>query len=547
LAESLHALERGTSLELPDLAAIENLKSTHFSVVEVLRGGMGRCLHVRHVGTGREYALKTILPEGLQRELAYRRFVEEIKVWITLSSNGGVVPAYCIERINEVPAVCAKWMKHGSLRRFLSLKSPRFFYETMDRIARTLGWAWGAYLVVHRDLKPDNLLLNSKDWPHVADWGIARIVLDHRHPNDQKTTGTKARADLRLTMPGSFVGTLPYSSPEQLIDATSADHRSDIYSLGCIMYEWETGTPPFCEGSPEDIAYAHLYKTPPQLGGWLRKSSFGADKVIATCLKKRPEDRFQDYDELLRALGEASKAKKVSWNPIRISQSSLMPRVGWNEFGERLAHDKSAAHSKDKRYALIDGEKYETFLHEAETLMGLGEWEKAANILGSFFVPEMVHSNPDIPYLQGIAVNYANCLLNLGKNREALQVLQTVSSAEAKPAEFFVSYSNALLHAKEFPKAESVAREGLRSFPSDKDILGNLTISLHHQGKLPEAIEIATQRLRLSRDVHSLEEAASVLRFLAARNEGDDWPATFEMYKRALSLLEEAKGMNPRE
>jgi len=143
--------------------------------------------------------------------------------------------------------------------------------------------------------------------------------------------------------------------------------------------------------------------------------------------------------------------------------------------------------------------------------MGLREWQKAANILGRLFVPEMTQFNPDISYLQGIAVNYANCLLNLGKNSEALQVLQAIASAKAKPAEFFVNYSNALNHARNFREPETVAREGLRSFPSDKDILGNLTISLRSQGKLSQALESATQRLKLGKDVHSLDEMAIVL------------------------------------
>lgn len=546
MVELLHPLQPGASLKLPILAADQDLTSADFTAVEAIRGGMGLCIRVRHEETGREYALKTILPSGLEQELAYRRFAEEIKIWITLSSNGGIVPAYCIERVNEVPCVCTRWMEHGSLRKFLSLKSPQFFFETIDRLARTLGWAWNTYLVVHRDLKPDNLLFDLKDWPHVADWGIARTVLGHRQPGAVGKMDSKTPADLRLTMPGSFLGTLPYASPEQLIDATSADYRSDIYSLGCIMFEWETGTPPFFEGSPKDIAYAHIYKIPPKLGGWLSKSHFGAEKVIGRCLEKRPENRFQSYDELAKALAEASAQRRVSWNSIPISQSPLMPRVGWDQYGAHIAQDKSAVRSKDGRYTLVDGKRYEPFVREAAALMGLGEWQKAANILGRLFIPEMLQSDPDIAFLQGIAVNYANCLMNLGKNSEALQVFRTISLAKTKPAEFFVNYSNALNYAHKFREAEAVAREGLDQFPTDKDILGNLTISLTGQEKLPEAIDTATDRLKLGRDVHSLQEAAGILHSLGGRSQDDNWPKAFELYTRAVDLLAEAKRLNPR-
>lgn len=502
-------LRPGAPLDLPGLARNEDLESSDFEVLEVIRGGMGICLHVRHAGSGREYALKTILQEGLEQAAAYRRFLEGIKIWVTLSSNDGIVPAYCIERINGIPSVCTKWMERGSLRKHLSVTSPQFFYETMDRIVRTLDWAWSSYLVVHRDLKPDNILFNLKDWPHVGDWGIARTVLDHPSQGEQKLSPTQAQADLSLTMPGSFLGTLRYASPEQLVDARSADQRSDMYSLGCIMFEWETGTPPFCEGSPRDIAYAHLYKLPPRLGSWLKQSNFGADKVIAKCLEKRPENRFQDYDELSVALGESSRVRKIVWNPMPIAQSRLMPRVGSDEFGDSLANDETALRSKDGRYAVLEMERYEPFLREAETLLGLGEWQKAANILAILFAPEMTRSDSDIPYLQAIAVNYAHCLVNLGKNSEAIEVFQSISSAKRKPAEFFVNYSNALNHSGKYSEAETIAREGLRLFSSDKDILGNLTVSLSCPERLSEAIEAAEARLKLARDVYSLEQQPS--------------------------------------
>jgi serine/threonine protein kinase len=546
VGELLLSLQPVSSLELPGLAASEDLKSPHFAVVEIISGGMGICIHVSHGGTGREYVLKMISPAGLQRESAYSRFIEEAKIWITLSSNEGIVPAYSIERVNEVPAICAKWMTHGSLRRYLSLKSPQFFYQTMDRIVRTLGWAWAIYVVVHRDLKPDNILFSSKDWPHVADWGIARTVLDHQNSDPHKRLGGHSPADLRLTMPGSFLGTIPYASPEQLVDAASADHRADIYSLGCIMFEWETGTPPFFEGPPEAIARAHLYKTPPQLGGWLKKSNFGTDKVIMKCLEKRPDNRFQNYEELSEALAVASKRRNISWNPIPISQSPLMPRVGWDQLQEHLDHDKSAVRSKDEGFALVDLKKYEPHFIEAAALIGLGEWQKAANILAHFFVPEMARSNPDNPFLQGVAINYATCLRKLGKSNEAVEIFRTISPATKKPVEFFVNYSDALNLARQYREAEFVAREGLRSFPSDKDILGNLTIALKNQEKLAEALEIATQRLKLNRNVHSLEEVAGVLHAIARAREEDDWPDAFAIYKRSMRLLEEAKGLNPR-
>jgi tetratricopeptide (TPR) repeat protein len=223
--------------------------------------------------------------------------------------------------------------------------------------------------------------------------------------------------------------------------------------------------------------------------------------------------------------------------------------VGWDEFYHRLSQDKSVIYgrrSKDWQHAVIDMGKYEPFLHEADTLVALGEWRKAANILEGLFAPEDIQPNPDFPFLQAIAISYATCLLNLGNTVEAVQVLETLSTAKVKPAEFFVNYSNTLNHARSYRKAEAVAREGLRLFPFDKDILGNLTISLWNQGKLSQACETATQRLKLGKDVHSLDEMAIVLLGIGRDARDADYPSAVKNYADALSYLRQAKVMNPR-
>lgn len=190
----------GTILELRTLAAAEGLTSSAFSVIETLSGGMGICVHVIHGVSGREYGLKTINAAGLQSEVSYQRFLEEARIWITLSSHGGVVPAFCIERVNEVPVVCAQWMRGGALRGHLASASPPFFFATMDRIARTLHWAWTTHAVIHRDLKPENILLNEDRWPYVGDWGLGRMG-EGRTPADPRKA---APTNLRYR-PGTWV------------------------------------------------------------------------------------------------------------------------------------------------------------------------------------------------------------------------------------------------------------------------------------------------------------------------------------------------------
>jgi len=102
---------QGQSLRLWEVSQGLGLESDEFTILQVLRGGMGVCLKVRSVSTGAAYALKAVAPALASDNMAWKRFVEELKIWITLSACDGIVEAYCIGRVNELPCMCARWME----------------------------------------------------------------------------------------------------------------------------------------------------------------------------------------------------------------------------------------------------------------------------------------------------------------------------------------------------------------------------------------------------------------------------------------------------
>jgi serine/threonine protein kinase/Flp pilus assembly protein TadD len=526
-------------LQLPILAQTQSITSPDFIVEEVIPGGMGICIRVRHQGDQREYAVK-MLRLGAATPEILRRFSEEVKIWVTLSACSGVVPAYCVERVNERPVVCAKWFESGSLPRYLPRKEPAFFYRTIQRVVETLGWAWTTYKAVHRDMKPDNILFDPNRWPFVADFGIARIFYESVVDEHKSKQPLNRAADLRLTAAGQFLGTALYAAPEQLLDTASADLRSDIYSLGCVMFEWETGVPPFCGNSAAEIAMAHLRQKPPRIGGWMKGSSFGANKVLLKCLEKRPENRFQNYEELSAALSEAARKRHISWTRLPVSKPAAGHVVGRGEIKELFTAGRPV-----KDGAIVDYASADPYLRDAEALIGLGEWQKAADLLRPFFIPEMAREIPDVPFVQAIANCYAACLTSLGRAEEAVQVFRLLEPASEKSASFFVNFSNALNHVHRYSEAEAIARQGLKSFPTDHDILGNLTISLLYQRRFGEALDNARRRLQMGRDIHALEELAVVLASLGKRDADADWPHAVSYYREAIGLLEEAKRLNP--
>lgn len=530
-------------IRLLELAEAQGLESPEFLVEQVIRGGMGLCARIRNTGSGSTYALKTIDHALIPNENAWQRWQREMRVWLQLSAHSGVVPAYCVCRVNEVPCVAARWMDGGNLRPRLPDRDPSFFYQAALRVARTLEWAYTVHAVVHRDLKPENLLLDRDHIIFVSDWGIARTGLDiatgERGSGKDPSGGT-------LTQFGQFLGTLLYASPEQIIGNQTIDHRSDIYSLGCILFEWETGRPPFIGDTPRAIAEGHLYARPPRLRGPLRRTAFGAESVILRCLEKNPADRFKNYAELLAALEVAAAARRVPITDAVPKPRYKLPPIGAG--GVRQAFESGVGaiphvKSRDGSFVVAEFSDIEPFLRESEVLLGMHEWGKAEQILARLYVPEMPL---DLQFNASIAVNYSLCLVNLGRAPEAVAILNRFKDVHKKPCAYYVNHSLALLQCEDAPAAEAVAQEGLAVFHDDPDLLGNLVIAQHHLRKLPEALETARRRLAQGRNVHALEEVASVLWDVARELEDRDLLAAVGYYGEARSLLEEAKVLNPR-
>ena len=153
-------------VRLPKLAKHLGLASQKFRVDRILKGGMGECIRI--VQGEASFALKVIQRDIVEDSDAWSRYLREVRLWTTLSACESVVEAFCIIRVDELPVVCSRWMQGGNLRRHLKNRSPEFFFSVMARIVGTLAWAHQQHKVIHRDLKPDNILLDeaSMKLPH---------------------------------------------------------------------------------------------------------------------------------------------------------------------------------------------------------------------------------------------------------------------------------------------------------------------------------------------------------------------------------------------
>jgi tetratricopeptide (TPR) repeat protein len=547
----------GQTVNLFELAARLPLEGSNEFVIEaIFEGGMGDCLKIHDKPSNHKYALKVMNGRGLLRREAYLRFLEEVKIWFTVSACEGVVQALAVFSMNGIPCVCAEWMDGGSLQTLMADQNPSVFYATMDRVIGTLNWVYRNHRIVHRDLKPSNLLLNSERLVSISDWGIGKIQRSE-DPISQAGDGSSSQPhDQTLTQTGQFVGTVLYSAPEQILGGRSLDFRADIYSLGCLMYEWETGQPPFLGRSAEEIMYQHLERPAPQLGGILKRTTFGAEAVVAKCLAKRPEDRYASYDELRRALQRCAGAGGVAIPSFKPVTRYRIPLVGAGQIRSKglekaeTGRPIQVARQEDGvtgvvQYALVEHAEVEAYLREAGVLSAIGDDKGAAEVYSRAFVPEMFCSLPDYPLHQHVAVNYGLLLTRLGRAADALWVLDAISKAKSKPAEYFVNRSWALLRLGRYRGAEECAREGLQVFPNDPHMLGNMTEALTAQGDYEGALPVAQRRLAMSRDINALDEMAGVYSGQAYKLLDTNWPEAVVLLQKAIKLLIEAKHLNP--
>ena len=235
----------------------------------------------------RKVALKVLRPE-IAAVLGHERFLREIKVTASLH-HPHVLPLFDSGLADGFLYYVMPYVEGESLRDRLGREKQLAIDEAL-RLTREIGDALSyahSHGVIHRDIKPENILLESGH-AVVADFGIARAI--------------HAAGGEKLTQTGVAVGTPTYMSPEQCAGSQELDGRSDLYSLGCVLYEMLAGQPPFTGPTAESLVYQHLSAAPPavtQLRPAVLAEIAGA---LARALAKNPADRFNPVVQFTEAL-----------------------------------------------------------------------------------------------------------------------------------------------------------------------------------------------------------------------------------------------------
>lgn len=265
----------------------------------IKRGGIGAVYRGRDLLKDRTVAIKVLRPALAVDDDVVARFSREAKAASRLSHPHAVSVTDFGESENGVVFLVMEYLDGRTLKEIIRGEGPlplNRVVEIVRQVAGALDSAHGQG-VVHRDLKSDNIILsrtNGGDWAKVLDFGIAEI---------QRPANVK---DADLTAPNLVVGTPQYMSPEQCSQTQPPDARSDVYSLGVIVYEMLAGRVPFTGESATIVMMKQVQDAPPSILATRPDLPAAVEQVVARALAKHPADRFQKAGELFAALSTAA-------------------------------------------------------------------------------------------------------------------------------------------------------------------------------------------------------------------------------------------------
>lgn len=277
---------------------IVGMEIDHFRVERRIGyGGMGTVYLAHDMSLDRPVAIKVLPDEYAVNPEAQERFIHEARAQARLVSPH-IVRIYYIGRVPEVDGngrkslyFAMEYVDGGSLEAILERREPLDPEKARQWMMQAVLGLRAAYAagLVHRDIKPGNILVDQHNHVKIADFGLAK-------PTDGKPSSTLA---------GTIVGTPLYISPEQ-INNKPLDHRADMYSLGCAFFHLITGRPPFEGEAPFDIISKHLRDTPPSILQVRPEMSPRLANIIDRLLAKTPDERFATHEQLIAALEAAA-------------------------------------------------------------------------------------------------------------------------------------------------------------------------------------------------------------------------------------------------
>ncbi|MCA2209878.1 MULTISPECIES: Stk1 family PASTA domain-containing Ser/Thr kinase [Nocardia] len=300
--------------------------SSRYELGEIIGfGGMSEVHKARDVRLSRDVAIKVLRADLARDPTFYLRFKREAQNAAALN-HPAIVAVYDTGEATvddgPLPYIVMEYVEGDTLRDIVRGKgplAPRKAMEIVADVCAALDFSHKAG-IVHRDMKPANIMINRAGAVKVMDFGIARAIADSSNP---------------MTQTAAVIGTAQYLSPEQARGET-VDARSDVYSVGCVLFEILTGQPPFTGDSPVAVAYQHVKEDPPLPSSVNPAVPRELDSVILKAMAKNPANRYQTAAEMRADLIRVLGGQKPS-APMVMNDEDY---AGYDEPAPRRFHDR---------------------------------------------------------------------------------------------------------------------------------------------------------------------------------------------------------------
>jgi serine/threonine protein kinase len=300
-------------------------KLSHFEITAKLgEGGMGEVYRATDLNLKREVAIKILPPETAGDPQRLERFQREAEAVAALN-HPNIVTIYSVERVDETPFIAMELVDGTSLDRALP-PSGMPLAKALDvalGIAEALAVAHDKG-VIHRDLKPGNVMLTSDGRVKVLDFGLAKLTEDGPDAAPEDLTLEMPTEAAPLTGEGVVLGTAPYMSPEQA-QGRVVDQRSDIFSLGSILYEAATGIRPFSGESSIDTLHKIIHQEPAPLSERIPQAPLQLQWILRKALAKATEDRYQSARDLAVDLRATRRDLESDSDLVTLTSGQLQP------------------------------------------------------------------------------------------------------------------------------------------------------------------------------------------------------------------------------
>lgn len=457
-----------------------------YFVHKVLGGGMGEVYICHHSQYHTPYAIKTFRNDFLTNPKFREVFDREISVWVAMEKHANIVRCIFVETFNSRPFMFLElvagdgeygadlrgWLRRGRL-------APQLAMDFAADLCRGLIHAGRKQPgLVHRDLKPENVLVTRERVAKITDFGLAKIVSDAALHVD----GAGPDERQSLFGKGGVVGTAPYMAPEQWRAESDLDARTDIYAIGCILYELLTGRWPFQARGLEEFRDRHMNAAVPRLAGLAGGLEADLDRLLAGCLAKRREERFGSVGELLEEVS-AVYLKHYGSRPREVQPGDELSPADYHHRGNSLFYLRRYEEALDSfsESIRLDGSGWGAYTDRGRTYQILRRYQEALadhnraieldpeaalaysnrgsiyHLLGRYdeALADMARAIELNPEYSGTYANRANTYIKLGRLEEALASVN--EALHLDPAFAFAYYTRGLLHTGESRFAEAEA------------------------------------------------------------------------------------------